>query len=177
MLKLKKVFAKLTLALALVAGVSFAASQVPSAGQPVQAASKKTKRNKVVSLAKKQVGKRYVWGATGPYSFFRSRRTRNKGIGIRQHYPDHLHPGQEGEDGQGFHQEAAKGRPPLLGFQALTLPRGHLRWGRQVRPRRDPQPGRAQAEPEPLLLAINCQADHLNRELSKPPEAIFRWLI
>ena len=69
MLKLKKVFAKLTLALALTAGVSFAASQVPSAGQPVQAASKKTERNKVVSLAKKQVGKRYVWGATGPYSF------------------------------------------------------------------------------------------------------------
>lgn len=69
MLKLKKVFAKFTLALALAAGVSFAASQVPSAGQPVQAASKKTKRNKVVSLAKKQVGKRYVWGATGPYSF------------------------------------------------------------------------------------------------------------
>ena len=42
---------------------------MPSAGQPVQAASKKTERNKVVSLAKKQVGKRYVWGATGPYSF------------------------------------------------------------------------------------------------------------
>ena len=31
--------------------------------------SKKTKQNKVVALAKAQVGKPYVWGATGPYSF------------------------------------------------------------------------------------------------------------
>lgn len=31
--------------------------------------SKKRKQNKVVALAKAQVGKPYVWGATGPYSF------------------------------------------------------------------------------------------------------------
>ena len=31
--------------------------------------SKKNKQNKVVALAKAQVGKPYVWGATGPYSF------------------------------------------------------------------------------------------------------------
>ena len=37
--------------------------------QQVQAASKATKRNKVVSLAKKEVGKRYVYGATGPNAF------------------------------------------------------------------------------------------------------------
>ncbi len=30
---------------------------------------KAAKQNKVVSLANKQVGKAYVWGATGPYSF------------------------------------------------------------------------------------------------------------
>ncbi|GHV98473.1 hydrolase [Lactobacillus nasalidis] len=33
------------------------------------AAAKTTKQNKVVALAKAQVGKAYVWGATGPYSF------------------------------------------------------------------------------------------------------------
>lgn len=32
------------------------------------AAAKKTKQNKVVKLANAQVGKAYVWGATGPYS-------------------------------------------------------------------------------------------------------------
>lgn len=40
--------------------------------QEVQAATKKSvtaKRNAVVKVAKKQVGKRYVYGATGPYSF------------------------------------------------------------------------------------------------------------
>ncbi len=31
--------------------------------------SMKRKQNKVVALAKAQVGKPYVWGATGPYSF------------------------------------------------------------------------------------------------------------
>ena len=30
---------------------------------------KKAKQNKVVKLAKSQVGRAYVWGATGPYSF------------------------------------------------------------------------------------------------------------
>ncbi len=41
--------------------------------QQVQAATKKSsktkKLNAVTKLAKKQVGKRYVWGATGPSSF------------------------------------------------------------------------------------------------------------
>nr|WP_279593610.1 C40 family peptidase [Lactobacillus kefiranofaciens] len=37
--------------------------------QTVQAASTKEKRNAVVKLANKQVGKRYVYGATGPFSF------------------------------------------------------------------------------------------------------------
>lgn len=44
---------------------------VPFQAQPVQAAqtSVKEKREAVVELAKKQVGKRYVYGATGPYAF------------------------------------------------------------------------------------------------------------
>ncbi len=33
------------------------------------AEAKKTKQNKVVKLANAEVGKAYVWGATGPYSF------------------------------------------------------------------------------------------------------------
>ena len=37
--------------------------------QTVQAASKKGKRNAVAELAKKQVGKPYVYGATGPSAF------------------------------------------------------------------------------------------------------------
>lgn len=37
--------------------------------QTVQAASKKGKRNAVAKLAKKQVGKPYVYGATGPSAF------------------------------------------------------------------------------------------------------------
>lgn len=35
----------------------------------VQASSVKSKRNAIVKLAKKQVGKRYVYGATGPSAF------------------------------------------------------------------------------------------------------------
>mgnify|MGYP000862247818 CR=1 FL=1 len=48
---------------------------IPNTGttQQVQAATKKSsktkKLNAVTKLAKKQVGKRYVWGATGPSSF------------------------------------------------------------------------------------------------------------
>ena len=56
MKQFKQILVKLTLALALV---------VPIAVQ----ASVTTKRNKVVKLAKKQVGKRYVYGATGPNAF------------------------------------------------------------------------------------------------------------
>ncbi len=65
MKQFKQILAKLTLALALV--LPLAAAQ--SGSHEAQAASKTTKRNKVVKLAKKQVGKRYVYGATGPYSF------------------------------------------------------------------------------------------------------------
>lgn len=65
MKQFKQILVKLTLALALV--LPLAAAQ--SGSNEAQAASKTTKRNKVVKLAKKQVGKRYVYGATGPYSF------------------------------------------------------------------------------------------------------------
>lgn len=52
------------------AGVSVINVPVVNGNQEVQAASKVTKkRNAIVSFAKKQVGKRYVWGATGPSSF------------------------------------------------------------------------------------------------------------
>lgn len=37
--------------------------------QIVDASSRNSKLNAIVKLAKKQVGKRYVWGATGPYAF------------------------------------------------------------------------------------------------------------
>lgn len=46
---------------------------VPFQTQPVQAAQEKQitkeKRRAIADLAKKQVGKRYVWGATGPSAF------------------------------------------------------------------------------------------------------------
>lgn len=50
-------------------GISFI--NVPLQTQTVQAASqsKKEKRNAVVKLAKEQVGKSYVYGATGPSAF------------------------------------------------------------------------------------------------------------
>ncbi|GHV98244.1 hypothetical protein lacNasYZ03_06700 [Lactobacillus nasalidis] len=65
MKQFKHILVKLTFALALL--LPLAASQAN--GHQAQAASTTTKRNKVVSLAKKQVGKRYVYGATGPNSF------------------------------------------------------------------------------------------------------------
>ena len=64
MKQFKQILVKLTLALALVVPIAVQANS-----HQAQAASVTTKRNKVVSLAKKQVGKRYVYGATGPYSF------------------------------------------------------------------------------------------------------------
>lgn len=52
------------------AGISIVNVPAINNNHEVQAASSVTKkRNAVVSLAKKQVGKRYVYGATGPYSF------------------------------------------------------------------------------------------------------------
>ena len=65
MKQFKQILVKLTLSLALVLPLAVA----QSGSHEAQAASKTTKRNKVVKLAKKQVGKRYVYGATGPYSF------------------------------------------------------------------------------------------------------------
>ena len=64
MKQFKQILVKLTLALALVVPIAVQANS-----HQAQAASVTTKRNKVVKLAKKQVGKRYVYGATGPYRF------------------------------------------------------------------------------------------------------------
>lgn len=64
MKQFKQILVKLTLALVLVVPIAVQANS-----HQAQAASVTTKRNKVVKLAKKQVGKRYVYGATGPYSF------------------------------------------------------------------------------------------------------------
>ena len=51
------------------AGTSFINVPSVSHAQEVQAATVTQERKAVVSLAKKQVGKAYVYGATGPYSF------------------------------------------------------------------------------------------------------------
>lgn len=50
-------------------GVSFINVPNLNQSQTVQAASKTEKRNAVAKLAKKQVGKPYVYGATGPSAF------------------------------------------------------------------------------------------------------------
>ncbi|MDD6416201.1 MAG: C40 family peptidase [Lactobacillus porci] len=63
---LVKAFAAVAFAFAgLVTVSTVSANNAPQ----VQAASKASKRNKVVALAKKEVGKRYVYGATGPNAF------------------------------------------------------------------------------------------------------------
>lgn len=66
-MKFKKSLVKV-LATFAVAFAGFVTVNTVSSNQ-VQASTTTTKRNKVVSLAKKQVGKRYVYGATGPSSF------------------------------------------------------------------------------------------------------------
>ncbi|MFR0601057.1 C40 family peptidase [Lactobacillus equicursoris] len=66
-MKFKKSLVKVLAAFA-VAFAGFVTVNTVSSNQ-VQASTTTTKRNKVVSLAKKQVGKRYVYGATGPSSF------------------------------------------------------------------------------------------------------------
>lgn len=66
-MKFKKSLVKVLAAFA-VAFAGFVTVNTVSSNQ-VQASTITTKRNKVVSLAKKQVGKRYVYGATGPSSF------------------------------------------------------------------------------------------------------------
>lgn len=66
-MKFKKSLIKVLAAFA-VAFAGFVTVNTVSSNQ-VQASTTTTKRNKVVSLAKKQVGKRYVYGATGPSSF------------------------------------------------------------------------------------------------------------
>lgn len=53
-------------------GASAAAAVMPSsvkADEVVQASTTKQKRNKVVKLVKKQIGKPYIYGATGPSGF------------------------------------------------------------------------------------------------------------
>ncbi|MDF7671913.1 C40 family peptidase [Lactobacillus sp. ESL0701] len=50
-------------------GSSTAVSAVASSSEVVSASAVTKKRNAVAKLAKKQVGKSYVYGATGPYSF------------------------------------------------------------------------------------------------------------
>ena len=50
-------------------GISVINVPIASGNQEVQAATVSEKRNAVVSLAKKQVGKGYVMGATGPSAF------------------------------------------------------------------------------------------------------------
>ena len=66
-MKFKKSLVKVIAAFA-VAFAGFVTVNTVSSNQ-VQASTTTTKRNKVASLAKKQVGKRYVYGATGPSSF------------------------------------------------------------------------------------------------------------
>ena len=66
-MKFKKSLVKVLAAFA-VAFAGFVTVNTVNSNQ-VQASTTTTKRNKVVSLAKKQVGKRYVYGATGPSSF------------------------------------------------------------------------------------------------------------
>lgn len=69
-LNFKRSLVKLTAVLSLFfTGASLI--NVPFESQTVQASSQSTKekRDAIVQLAKKQVGKRYVYGATGPYAF------------------------------------------------------------------------------------------------------------
>lgn len=68
-MKFKKSLAKVVAAVSLAFAGFVAVNTVNTQNNTVQAASKTSQCNKVVSLAKKQVGKRYVYGATGPYSF------------------------------------------------------------------------------------------------------------
>ncbi|MGM9904969.1 C40 family peptidase [Lactobacillus sp.] len=68
-MKFKKSLAKVLAAVSLAFAGFAVVNTVNTQNSTVQAASKTTKRNKVVSLAKKEVGKSYVYGATGPNSF------------------------------------------------------------------------------------------------------------
>jgi cell wall-associated NlpC family hydrolase len=68
-LKFKKSLAKVVAAVSLAFAGFVAVNTVNTQNNTVQAASKTSQCNKVVSLAKKQVGKRYVYGATGPNAF------------------------------------------------------------------------------------------------------------
>lgn len=70
-LKIKRTLLKLTAAVSLfVAGLATVNAVKPAdASQTVQAASKADTRDDIVKLARAQVGKGYVYGATGPYAF------------------------------------------------------------------------------------------------------------
>lgn len=66
----KRSLVKLIAGLALfVTGVTFVNVSDATQSQTVQAASKEDKRDAVVKLAQKQVGKGYVYGASGPSAF------------------------------------------------------------------------------------------------------------
>jgi cell wall-associated NlpC family hydrolase len=67
-LKFRKSLVKL-FAIVAIAFTGAAVVAPTAAPSQAQAATVTQKRNAVVSLAKKQVGKRYVWGATGPNAF------------------------------------------------------------------------------------------------------------
>lgn len=65
----KRTLVKFTAVLSLFfTGISLVNVPVSTTNE-VQAATVTQKRNAVTRLASRQVGKRYVWGATGPYSF------------------------------------------------------------------------------------------------------------
>ena len=77
-LNFKRTLVKYTAALSIFfTGVSISAAATAYADEvstPVVTTVKKTsnitkKRNAIVKLAKKEIGKPYVWGATGPYAF------------------------------------------------------------------------------------------------------------
>lgn len=67
----KRSLVKITAVLSLVFAGSALVSNVPANTQTVQAASKSASQQRaaVVKLVKKEIGKPYVWGATGPSAF------------------------------------------------------------------------------------------------------------
>lgn len=67
----KRSLIKITAVLSLVFAGSALVSNVPANTQTVQAASKSASQQRaaVVKLVKKEIGKPYVWGATGPSAF------------------------------------------------------------------------------------------------------------
>ena len=65
----KRTLAKIAVVFSVFASGVTVANVANNNNQEAQAASVTSKRNAVAKLANKQVGKKYVYGATGPYSF------------------------------------------------------------------------------------------------------------